>query len=266
MTKPLAVIPSFLTRLEDLNVLITCLQSLKATTTPEQLDIVVVDDGSPNKRVVKALEERCRTLGVELVLREENVGFSRTVNVGLQRALDEGRDAILINADLETPWPGWLELMQKQRSPDGKDLASVVGGLLTYGNGLIQFAGTSFSYLNRTFFHRYQFGPGDLPEAQIPMTCPVTGAFQFIRHECLQEIGIYDPQFQMAFEDVDICIRTWKSGRAVVYQPAIRATHHESFFRGRGDPKVRLWEANSWRYFCEKWADENFAEFIPDLI
>jgi GT2 family glycosyltransferase len=266
MPKPLAVIPSYLSRVEDLNVLIKCLASLRATTTPEQLDIVVVDDGSPARTVVKALEERCKTLGVELILREENVGFSRTVNVGLRRALNEGRDAILINADLETPWPGWLELMQQQRSPDGEQLASIVGGLLLYGNGLIQFAGTAFSFLNRSFFHRYQFGPGDLPEAQVAIAGPVTGAFQFIRHECLQEIGIYDEKFQMSFEDVDMCIRAWKSGRAVVYQPAIRALHHESFFRGRGDPKVRLWEAESWQYFCEKWANENFAAFIPDLI
>src|SRR3954469_5158898 len=231
MPKPLAVIPSFLARLEDLNVLITCLQSLKATTTPEQLDILVVDDGSPTEKVVAALEERCETPGVELVKKPDNSGFSRTVNVGVQRALDEGRDAILINADLETPWPGWLELMQQQRSPDGEELASIVGGLLTYGNGLIQFAGTSFSYLSRTFFHRYQYGPGDLPEAHVSMTCPVTGAFQFIRHECLQEIGVYDDKFQMAFEDVDMCLRAWKSGRSVVYQPEVRAIHHESFFR-----------------------------------
>ena len=63
--------------------------------------------------------------------------------------------------------------------------------------------------------------------------CPVTGAFQYIRPEVLEQVGLYDPGFRMGCEDVDYCLRVFQAGFACVYEPAIRAIHHESLFRSR---------------------------------
>jgi glycosyltransferase involved in cell wall biosynthesis len=174
-------------------VAITAIGSLRKTADAE---ILVVDDGSPRSDLVDALEAATAELEVEVHRKDENSGFASTVNVGLARARDEGRDAVLVNADVEFFQDGWLDRMVRQERSDGEGLASVVGARLLYPNGLIQHAGVYFSILTRSFGHIYQYGPGDLPEAMWARRCPVTAALQFIRHECIEAVGLYDEQFQ----------------------------------------------------------------------
>lgn len=267
MSKPLSIIPTYLRRPQDLDVFVTCLRTLRETAG-DRCDVLVVDDGSPDLELARALRTQCDLYDAELCPKEENEGFSRTVNVGLRRALDEGRDAILVNSDIEFGLTtDWLGLMLRQTRDDGDGLASVVGALLIYPNGLIQHGGIFFSLLTREFGHRFHYGPGDLPEAQVATVCPVTAALQFIRHECLAEVGVYDEEgFRLGWEDVDYNVRTWLSGRQCVYQPGIRAIHHEQFTRGQVNEKIERWTHESWMRFAAKWSDQSFAEFVPDLL
>ena len=264
--KPLAIIPTYVRTIQDLQVFGKALSTLRETAG-EACDVLVVDDGSPAHDLVQGINRMCQSFDAELVAKETNDGFSQTVNIGLQRCLDEGRDAVLINADIEFGLTrDWLRLMQEQRTSDGQKLASIVGALLLYPNGTIQHGGILFSFLTRDFHHSFHFGPGDLPEAQVARVSPVTGALQFIRHECLGAVGIYDPTFRLGWEDVDICIRTMLSGRECVYQPSIRAVHHESMFRGRATPKIQQWTQESWLRFCAKYAEQNFAALVPTAM
>ena len=65
------------------------------------------------------------------------------------------------------------------------------------------------------FEHRFRCAPGNLPEALVKTVCPVTGAFQYIRPEVLEQVGIYDPAFRMGCEDVDYDLRVFQAGFAV---------------------------------------------------
>lgn len=267
MNRPLAIIPTFSRDAGDVAMLEKCLSSLRRTVG-DACEVLVVDDCSPDKEAAQAgrkLTEQNDGLWLE---NKTNVGFSHTVNVGLRRCIQEGRDAVLVNADIEFITSTWLDLMLKQPTGDGKGLASVVGALLLYSNMTIAHAGIYFSLLYREFDHRFRYGPHNLPEARHAMVIPVTGALQFIRHECLMEIGVYDETFRMGWEDVDYNVRVWKSGRDCIYQPGIRAFHHEGFFRGqhRKSKQVEEWQAASWHRFKEKWGDVSFSEFIPSLV
>lgn len=235
-------------------------------TQGRALDVLVVDDGSPEDDLVRGLREAADSFDADMIAKDSNDGFSRTVNVGLRRALRDYSDAILVNADIEFGLTeDWLGLMQKQRGTNGR-LAAIVGGLLVYPNGLIQHGGIYFSLLTREFGHRFQWGPGNLPEAQTATSCPVTGALQFIRHETLVAVGLYDDSFRLGWEDVDYCIRTFLTKRECIYQPGIRAVHHESAFRGRADEKIVKWTQESWMRFCGKYAGVSFAQFVPNLL
>lgn len=258
--RPLAVIPTYLTEDRDLGLLNDCLRTLRQTA---ELDVLVVDDRSPNEALRTAGLERLQArFGFDLVRREVNSGFSATVNVGLQRALDEGHDAILVNADIEFEWP-WLEPMLAQRCLHSDGVPSVVGALLLYPTGLIQSAGTYFSLLTRSFDHRMRFGPGNLPEAQVPKVCPVTGALQLIRHECLKNVGLFDETFGMGFEDVDYCLRVLISGRESVYAPSVQAYHHESAFRARAAMSQQ--HIKSTVRLAEKWGSVDLSGLCPQI-
>jgi GT2 family glycosyltransferase len=228
--------------------------------------VLVVDDHSPNRALVADLESVADELGVTVVCKDENTGFARTVNIGLEIARAEGWDAVLVNADIEFHEAGWLERMLARTDSEGRP-AAVVGARLLYPQGLIQHAGIYFSLLRRDFFHRFQYGPSDLPEALVPCRCPVTGALQLIRHETLEAVGLYDENFYLACEDVDYCLRVFEAGLECIYEPTVTAIHLESFFRGRDrTEKMTEWGMRSLSRLMFKYADTDLTRFTPEPL
>lgn len=262
--KPLVVIPNYVTKDGDVEVVGTTLASIRRTVS-DSVDVMLVDDCSPRPELVEAIRQEYGRYDFELIRKEENTGFSRTVNIGLKRARDEGREAVLLNADMELSTPGWVNRCRKTTGSKGQP-AALVGALLLYPNGLIQHAGIYFSLLTRTFDHLYRYSPGNLPDALKKKVCPVTGAFQFIRPAVLEDVGLYDEAFFMGWEDVDYCIRVFNAGMECVYNPNIRAYHYESMFRGgeRADSKVKEWQARSFVLLCNKYATQSFAGLVPN--
>jgi GT2 family glycosyltransferase len=260
---PLVVIPTYLRTDEDLQTTVEAVESVRATAGPS-VEVLCVDDGSPEKNLVAQLGEKMSQLQSEVHAKPENSGFAKTVNVGLRRALHAGQDAILMNADVEIQTPGWYTNFRATKDDRGRE-AAVVGALLLYPDGTIQHAGIYFSLLTRTFDHLYKHGPGNLPEALKTRVAPVTGALQFIRHSTLETVGLYDEGFFLGWEDVDYCIRVGLAGQSCVYNPNIRAYHYEMKFRGRPDPKVAEWQAKSFLRLCEKYQNESFGALVPTI-
>jgi GT2 family glycosyltransferase len=257
----LAVVPVYLRDDLDAELLARCLVSLYSTAP--DLGVLVVDDGSPAAHLVEQLGPVTDELGQRLVLKPQNSGFSKTVNVGLRTALAEGHDALLVNQDIQFLEPGWLEAMLACRDDAGRP-AAVVGARLLYPNGLIQHAGVFYSRYYRWYDHRFRYAPADLAEANVRHTCPVTGALQLIRHATLEKIGMYDETFVMGYEDVDFCLRTFDAGLSCVYEPTAWAYHHESAIRGRLDDKSIAWfEASSERHAAKNGDRDHSRHYLP---
>lgn len=266
MSEPvLIVIPTYVTSDEQVQVVKKTITSLDRWTSLDDYELLVVDDGSPLEIWGDLAESLAEQHYGEFYGKSDNTGFADTVNVGLRKALDEGRDAVLCNADIEFFEP-WLHKMRA--TAYSSDLHAVVGAQLFFPNGLIQHAGIYFSVIYRHFDHIYRFAPGNLPAAQRSRRCPVTAALQYIRHDCLETVGIYDNKFKLGYEDVDYCHRVFMSGRECWYEPQVRAAHYESMFRGNVDPESKLaqWQAESWAYLHEKYKGHSFAEYIPTLL
>lgn len=263
MPPVLAIVPTYLRAQHELDVLVTCLVTLWSTAQ-DAADVLVVDDGSPEPGLLAQLEAVCGELGFTLHRKAENTGFASTVNIGLQLALDEGRDAVLVNSDIEFTEPGWLDRMVARTDTTGAP-AAVVGGLLLFPSGLIQHGGIFFSDLLRYFDHRFYLGPGDLAEAQVTTRCPVTGALQFIRHQTLAEVGLYDEGFRLGYEDVDYCLRVFASGLECIYEPTVRAIHHEGLIRKTKTGQIKEWEDDGARRLIWKHRTEDFSAFVQGV-
>ena len=257
----LAIVPTYLRTEIHAELLARCLVSLSGTA-PEA-EVLIVDDGSPNRALVAELEPVAAELGQRVLLKPENEGFARTVNVGLRIALAEGRDALLVNQDLQFLEPGWLELMLA-RVDEQERPAAVVGAKLLYPTGLIQHGGIFYSRLYRWYDHRFRYGPSDLPEANVPAVCLVTGALQLIRHATLEEVGLYDESFVMGYEDVDYGLRTFDAGLTCVYEPAAWAVHHETAIRGGADERaLTWWKASYDRHVAKNGARDHSPFYLP---
>src|ERR1700754_3625423 len=105
----LAIAPPSRRKPVELDLLLRCLVSL--TQTAPDVTPIVVDDGSPAHDLAAQLEPLAREVGARLVRKPQNPGFSKTVNAGLAVSREEGRDALLVNKDVQFISPGWYEAM-----------------------------------------------------------------------------------------------------------------------------------------------------------
>ena len=73
----------------------------------------------------------------------------------------------------------------------------------------------------------------------------------YIKRNVINKIGLFDPEFEMAFEDVDYSLRAWNAGFRVRYVPEAVVTHMESKTRGmvQGPREIR-----SQQLFWRKWS------------
>jgi glycosyltransferase involved in cell wall biosynthesis len=75
----------------------------------------------------------------------------------------------------------------------------------------------------------------------------------YITRETLDDLGELDEGYEMAFEDVDYCLRAWERGHRVLYTPAAVLTHDESKTRGttQGPRELRS-QARFWARWRER--------------
>ena len=239
------IIPSY----NDLQVLIPCIKSIKETTNPSKVSVIIVDDYCQDtiKEELKKLEDD----QIKVVFREKNGGFAVAVNTGINAA-NSSHDIMLLNSDT-VAHPGWLEALQYGAYEFGVD-TGIVGPKLLYPDGKIQSAG---SFRNTEapewFDHYYRFQDSNYGPANIPHYClAVTGACMYVKREFINYVGILDDKFQFAFEDVDWCLRGWNAGYRSLYFPAATLTHVESATRPK-HKTISQKEKQSIDYFWEKW-------------
>jgi GT2 family glycosyltransferase/glycosyltransferase involved in cell wall biosynthesis len=236
------VIPSF----RDADRVSTLVASIRRTVPAGMARIIVADDasGPDHLAALRAIE------GIEVIAGEKNRGFAANVNRGL-RAADAARDVVVLNSDIEAA-SGWLACLQYASRRD-EDIG-IVGARLLYPDGRIQFAGTVRNLGAPEWFdHRYRFKPADWGPARLSSPAlAVTGACMYVTRAVLDEVGLLDERYPMAYEDVDWCLRAWQAGFRTLYFPAATLYHHESVTRGTD---VGERERESQRVFWERWGD-----------
>ena len=243
--RPVAVVvPAF----GDPAIVKPALRSLRRTLDRERTRVIVCDDGSGREHVA-ALRRLTERYGAELVAGSAQRGFAANCNRGIQAARP-GEDVVLLNSDT-VAHAGWLEALQHAAYVHG---AGITGAQLLYPDETIQFAGMVRNPSEPEWFdHRFRGRPADLPEAQVMQpTVAVTGACMYVTRATLDALGELDEGLEMAFEDVDYCLRAWDAGVRVLYVPAATLTHHESKTRGhvQGPRELR-----SQARFWARWGD-----------
>jgi GT2 family glycosyltransferase len=210
-----------------------CLESVLAMPQrPEQ--VLVVDDNSTDDSLamINACEEHARQVGVRLdvICNDQNLGFTKTANIGLRTIIDDARNydlALLINQDA-TVHSGWLAALCAlfAQQPD----AGAAGCKIFYPDGLtLQHAG---GYLVRPRMLGLHFGHHAPDAAEFDAQREVdfvTGAAIALRTASLRQVGIFDEVFSPGYyEDVDLCVRLRENGWRTLYCPDAVASHVES--------------------------------------
>ena len=82
-----------------------CIESVLNANDPETGILFVINDASPEPALTAYCQELANEQSVQLVEHDENRGFVRSVNAGIERTAE--RDVVILNSDTEVP-PGWL--------------------------------------------------------------------------------------------------------------------------------------------------------------
>lgn len=232
-----------------------CISSILERSTYDNYEIIVVENNSTEEETFAFYKKLRENPLIRVLTYKGGFNYSRINNLGVARA--EGEYVLLLNNDTSVITPDWIEelLMYAQR----KDVGAV-GAKLYYGDRTIQHAGVVLGLgMHRTAGHsHYRVSSqnlgymGRLCYAQNVMA--VTGACLMMRKALYEELGGLDEKFAVALNDVDLCIRAWKSGRVNVFTPFAELYHYESASRG-----ADLSGANAERYekeaaqFRERW-------------
>jgi GT2 family glycosyltransferase len=77
--------------------------------------------------------------------------------------------------------------------------------------------------------------------------------FMLFSTEDYKAIGGFDEKFFLYYEDVDICIRLWKSGRSVMVDPDVQVVHDARRTSHKSWRFMRWHVASMIRFFWKHW-------------
>ena len=193
------IVPVFAGREDTL----ACLMSVLATTDPSEVELIVIDDASPDRVLKQDIEALAAAGRITLLVNPANQGFPHSANRGL--ALRPDRDIVLLNADAEV-FGDWLERL-KRAAYASPDIATATpfsnnGSMMAYPSGDDTEIDAARGARLDALFRR--LNPGlvvDLPSG--------AGFCLYIKRACLDEVGLLD---ETAFgrgygEENDFCQR-----------------------------------------------------------
>jgi GT2 family glycosyltransferase len=190
------------------------------------VETVVVDNHSPGTALVRRLR---RWRGVSLRRWGRNRGFARAVNEGCR--LSQGDWLLLLNPDM-TLSDGFLDGVVRlaQRLEREESRTGIVGFQLRNADGSRQGSCGFFPTLLRTLaglalprpLRKYRL----LRARERCRVAWVTGCCLLVRRDCFRDLGGFEPDFFLYYEDVDLCRRARAQGWRVWYEPGLRVIHH----------------------------------------
>jgi hypothetical protein len=203
--------------------------SALAAQTSRDFEVIVVDNGSQDGSV-EWLDAHAPN--VRLVRNQANLGFAMANNQGI-RASSAPLVAALNNDAL--PEPEWLETLVSaaEQAPEAGMFASKI--LLRESDGRMDSAGIEVDRAGIAWNRRW--GEHDLGEES---TCVEvfgpSAAAAVHRRAILDHIGLFDEDYFIYYEDVDLAWRAQWAGWRCVYVPQAVVHHEHSATTVRGSP------------------------------
>jgi GT2 family glycosyltransferase len=210
-----------------------CINSVYTHCRSNIFEIILIDNNSADRGIENITYQ---FPDLTLILNKENKGFGRANNQGI--AIAKGEFVFLLNSDtlLHSDAIGFF--VNYLRQPSHKKIAVCGGELLdtegkpatSFGNfpGLFQLVSSlGFSYFYRSYYRRHlDTGVANYDET-IKEVNYVSGAAMMIRVSVLKEVGAFDEDFFLFFEETELSYRIVKAGYKSVIIPEVKITHYE---------------------------------------
>ncbi|MGV8931090.1 MAG: glycosyltransferase family 2 protein [Luteimonas sp.] len=234
LTAPAPKVSLIIPTRDKVELLRMCIESIFVRTAYPSFEIVVVDNQSSDPESLAYLAELEHRDRVKVLRYDAPFNYSAINNWAVSQC--DGAIIGLVNNDIEVISPDWLEEMVSQAVRPG---VGAVGAMLYYPNDTIQHAGVVLG-VHGVAAHRYAGMPRGYPghggRARVAQQLSaVTGACLLVRRETFDRVDGLDESLQVAFNDIDFCLRLGEAGYRNIWTPFAELYHHESASRGSED-------------------------------
>ena len=201
-----------------------CLRSLQ-DADHDALTLLLVDNGSPDgsgDRLRAAFPE------VEYLQTGSNLGYAGGNNRGIERALSQGADAVLILNNDTVVEPDAVPRLVRTLESEGEGVGGVAPKILRLDDpSVVWYAGGEFSRLHGVGLHP---GEGRRDPAASADEGPrdvtfLSGCCCLLSASALRASGGFDESFFAYVEDAELSLRLTSSGYRLLYEPRARILH-----------------------------------------
>ncbi len=193
-----------------------CLHSLALLDYPD-FNVILVDNASdspPPAEITSILP------GTVLIRNQSNSGFGKGNNPGIRRAMEDGAEFVwLLNNDTAV-MPDTLRMLVSKMSESEKT-GAVGTEILDFDNKTVLVCGGGKVNMRRFYTCNLRAATsGGTPDY-------LTAASVLLRSEALKQTGLFDENFFMYWEDVDLCFRLKQNGWTLAVADGAKILHME---------------------------------------
>ncbi len=209
-----------------------CIHSVLKAMEGIDGEVIIVDNDSRDGSVefLQALYPQ-----VHFIESKKNLGFSRANNIAIRQARGEYILALnpdtIINEELIKDCTGLLDSNPqigatgvRMLNPDGTFAPESRRGIPTPFTAFCKMSGLNAAFPTSRIFGRYYMK--FLDERSTTPIEIISGACMFIRKSVLDECGLFDEDFFMYGEDIDLSYRILQTGKQNYYLPS-RIIHYK---------------------------------------
>lgn len=259
------------------NFLVECLNSLNRVKNEVNLEIWVVDNASVDDSIKKARKIYPQ---INYLLNKENLGFGKANNLALKQIKNEY--ILILNPDSQV-LPGTLQFMlnfMEENSQVGAATCRV-----EKADGTLDWASHRSWPTPEAAFRYYFLGDDTLyhltkrPMDQVHEIDSLAGAFMLTRKSVLEKTGLFDEDYWLYGEDLDLCFRIKQQGFKIMYVPQVKVLHLKGVASGlkkhsqtistaTQESKLRAFNSfyETMKIFYKKHLEKNYPFFISWLV
>ena len=234
-----------------------CLFSMTRKSTYRNYEILIVENNSEKEETFeyyKKLPDRYPKARV--LTWEKEFNYSAINNFAAKEA--KGEYLLFLNNDVEILTPDWMEEMLQNCQQE--DVAAV-GAKLYSPDDTIQHAGVVLGLggiAGHIMCRASREDPGYFGRMiSVQEISAVTAACMMVKKSDFDAVGGLDETFQVAFNDIDLCMKFRAAGKKIIFTPYAELYHYESKSRGLEDtPEKQFRFDKEVKRFQEKWAQQ----------
>ncbi len=233
----------------------TCIKSTKKSNYPN-LEFIILENGSKENETFKLYDSLKQDNRFKIVPWSEPFSYAAINNLGANIAC--GELLLFLNNDVESlKTENLFRMAEHALRPE----VGAVGAALFYPDQTLQHAGvilamTGIAGHSMRLTPKGKLGYGFRMATTRNVNC-VTGACLMMSKRVFLELGGFDENLAIAFNDIDLCLKARDKGLSVVYTPHAEFTHYESKTRGPEDTPAKIARfQKEINYFKSKWQYE----------